>query len=220
MNQPSLIFAPAIIPHLDALRSSQGRKPLPFDITGIRFDDDALDDTFDDLLIFNNRTTACLSIGTTVPGKYWTLNPVTDEGITGAGRLVPGYYENSHVIGIHGAKWPNFAHEAWVQCGKLMYARDVNKDGIIEVDEPIQSGYGKGFNIHRCNKNSLAEYVDHFSAGCQVSWWARAHEAGIAMHKEAMSIKTPISYFLTTVKEWQDLLGIEDVRSFILNGCI
>jgi hypothetical protein len=210
-----IFLVPQLLPHLDRMRGKHNAPNFLFDIAGIRFDDNAMDNGFDDLLIFNNRKTAIVSIASTIPGKYWTEHPVTDAGVTGCGRLVPGYYPASHVLGIHGAQYPDFKHEAWIQCGKLRYARDTNKDGIIEDFEPVQEGYGKGFNIHRCSRSQIVQYVDKYSAGCQVSEVAAVHEAAVAMHKESMSATAPISYLLTTKEEWFELLDTENIRPIL-----
>jgi hypothetical protein len=209
-----VMLAPKLIPYIEAIRAKHFPKAKPFEITGIRFDDNAMDDKFDDLLIFSNQATAIISYATTVPGKFWVQNPM--GGNDGAAFIVPGPYEDSHVLGIHLKSKPDIAHEAWVQCGKIKYARDVDKDGMIDAWEPEKNEYGNGLNIHRANKYGITPNVNKWSAGCQVSQIAAAHEAAIEMHKGSMDVKTPISYLLTEAKDWFEFLGTEEVKKFIL----
>jgi len=207
-----------MIDQFNEVMQQYGADYKDFNIVGIRCDDDALNDSFDDLLLFFNGSKYIASPASTVPGKWWTQNPVTDAGVTGAGRLAIGYYPESHTMGIHGASHPDFAHEAWCQTGVLKYYRDVNKNGIIEFFEPLQSGSGKGFNIHRASAAKIMQFVDKWSAGCQVSQNHKLHEAGIQMAKESMDTKNPISYLLTKKEDWQNALQVEDIRAKLIKG--
>jgi len=78
--------------------------------------------------------------------------------------------------------------------------------------------YESGLNIHACIGDGLKE-VDRNSAGCQVSEFMSVHNAGLAMHKESMNIKKPISYLLTTVDDWSGFLNLpkSEVRQWIMN---
>jgi hypothetical protein len=203
-----------ILQIIDSVIQKHYAKKKDFNIIGIRFDNSSMDDDFDDLILFSNNKETIISAATTVPGKFWTEHPM--EGLPGTAHLLPGYYEASHVLGIHGAKYPDFAHEAWIQCGKLKYAQDVNKDGVIETSEPVKEGYGAGLNIHRASKAQIAKYVDRWSAGCQVSQDAEVHESAVAMAKESMDIKEPISYLLTEASAWSEFIGSDDLREFLM----
>lgn len=213
-----IIKRPGLLTVLPQLFALFGAQMDSFGIVGVRLDDNSLDDDFDDFLLPYDTSEVVVSQATTVPGKYYTDNPVTYKGVTGAGRLVRGYYKNSHIIGIHGRRYPDYAHEAWLQCGVLKFARDVNKDGIIEVGEPVQEGADTGFNIHRCGRNEIAKYVGKNSAGCQVSSDAKVHEYAISMYKRSARNGKAISYLLTEKEDWEKLFGCSDVRKFILTG--
>jgi hypothetical protein len=194
-----------IIDILAELRKTHYGVTKEFNITGIRFDCNAMDDKFDDVLIFHNTSKAIISTATTVPGKFWTLHPM--QGLAGTAHMVDGLYEDSHVLGIHGARYPGYAHEAWVQCGKIKYRQDVNKNGIIEESEPSKESWESGLNIHAALGEN-EKPVDRNSAGCQVSEFMSIHKQGVAMHKESTDIKKPISYLLLTAKEVSEFINI------------
>lgn len=191
---------------LEAMRAKAYGRPKGFNITSIRFDNDAMDNKFQCRTFMYNKTTAIMSTSTTVPGKFWTLHPMA--GLAGCGRVDPGMFEDSHVLGMHGVKFgPSYAHEAWIQCGKLPFRQDVNKNGLIEINEPGGASWTSGFNIHSC-VGDLTQFVERNSAGCTVNEFMTVHKAGVAMHKESMSVKIPISHHLTTADEWSGFLNV------------
>ena len=207
---------PELIPSLTALYAGFNAPVAPFNVTGIRLDDNAMNDEFDDYLVFwTPDGNAIVSVATTIPGKWGTLNPVTYKRVKGAGRLVKGFYRNSHSFGVHARSNPGFAHEGFLQTGKLRFFRDVDGDGIINDIEPSQDGSDTGFNIHRASKAQLAEFVGKYSLGCQVSQYADAHEAGVALYKASMLNGNPISYLLSEIDDWMPLVGHGDVRQWI-----
>lgn len=207
---------PELIPSLTALYDFFKAPVAAFNVTGIRLDDNAMNDEFDDYLVFwTPDGNAIVSVATTIPGKWGTENPVAYKGVRGAGRLARGYYPNSHILGIHARSHPNFAHEAFLQVGRLRFLRDVNGDGIIEDSEPTQTGSDTGFNIHRASKAQLVEFVGKYSLGCQVSQYADAHEAGVALYKASMQNGSPISYLISEIDDWMPLIGHGDVRQWI-----
>jgi len=140
-----IIQSSKLVPLLNTMRNKFFGYPKEFNITGIRFDCQAMDNKFDDLLIFHNAATSIISIATTIPGKFWTLHPM--QGVAGTAHMKPRLYEDSHVIGIHGAKYPGYAHEAWVQCGLIEYRQDIKHNGTIEISEPTKQSYETRLNI-------------------------------------------------------------------------
>jgi hypothetical protein len=133
---------------------------------GIRNEDNPEKDLFNDQIGIATDEFIYLFQGTTDPGMWWTLNPVTYQGITGAAHIVEGIHKNIWRVGIH-ASGSAFAHEALIQTGNsIRFYRDTNKDGKIESTEPIQSGY-VGINLHRAGFDDPAN-IGKYSAGCQV----------------------------------------------------
>lgn len=99
---------------------------------------------------------------TTDPGQYWLKHPMNSKGTA---ILVPGQYRGSHAIGKHRGKY-----EALVQVGAVKVYRDNDKDTEHDVN-PDEVSNEKGYfgiNIHRSNAYKTSNYVDKWSAGCQV----------------------------------------------------
>lgn len=95
---------------------------------------------------------------TTDPGFYWLQNPMNIEGTA---ILVPGQYIGSHKLGLHRGQY-----RAFVQCGKMRFYRDSNKDQKYDLEPTtIQMGV-IGCNIHHAGINSTI--IDKWSAACQV----------------------------------------------------
>jgi hypothetical protein len=135
-------------------------------IFGIRDEDNQGKDLFNDIIGIATDETIKLYTGTTDPGAWWTRNPVTAAGVTGAAHLCEGFHREAWRVGIHSSKTP-FAHEALVQTGNSVKVwRDVNKDFVRQGNEPVQSGYF-GINIHRAGIDD-PKYIGKYSAGCQV----------------------------------------------------
>lgn len=135
-------------------------------IFGIRNEENAEKDQFNDLICIATDDLIHQYQGTTDPSVYWTKNPMTAEGFTGAAHVCEGWHQNIWRVGIH-AKGTNFAHEALIQTGnKIRIWRDVDKDFTEDEGEPIQSGY-YGINCHRAS-SQLTEVIGYYSAGCQV----------------------------------------------------
>jgi hypothetical protein len=135
-------------------------------IFGIRNPDSPELDQFNDMIGIATEENVKIFRGTTDPGIYWTINPITAAGLTGAAHVCEGFHPYIWRVGIH-AQGTNFAHQALVQTGnKIKIWRDINKDFRPE-DEPTQVGYF-GINLHRASSNTDAETIGRYSAGCQV----------------------------------------------------
>ncbi len=132
---------------------------------GLRNEIDQKSDLFNDYIGICSGDIIRIYEGTTDPGAWWTLHPVTVEGVTGAAHLCEGFHKNSWRVGIHAQGTP-FAHEALVQTGnKVRIWRDTNND-FSDDGEPEQSGY-YGINIHRAGLDDPNK-IWKYSAGCQV----------------------------------------------------
>lgn len=157
---------------INYLKNLYAQYNIPWDeinLFGIRHEEDQQLDIFNDFIGIATENEIKVFPATVDPGKPWTLNPVTVNGLTGAAHLCLGYHPNAWVIGIHGTN-PKFAHEALVQIGNSVAIwRDTNKDGLFEQGEPIVRGYF-GINIHRAYPPGAGATptIGLYSAGCQV----------------------------------------------------
>ena len=99
---------------------------------------------------------------TTDPGQYWIDNPMNSRG--GTAILVPGQYKGVYKIDKHNGKYEALCQRN----GKVEVYRDGNKDKQYDYDEDsTQEGYF-GINIHRSSAYKPTNYINKYSAGCQV----------------------------------------------------
>jgi hypothetical protein len=155
---------------LAALYYCKGATLQEINLFGVRRNGgNSLDDKFVDMLgIMTASGDVFTVIGTTIPGRYWTENPVTWRGITGAAHVVPGFYKNLWCVGIHGAKYPDFKHTALIQVGPVAIYRDTDKDGAVSTVDPVQTSDEIGIDFHRASKAEVVENIGLYGAGCQV----------------------------------------------------
>lgn len=100
-----------------------------------------------------------LFVGTTKPGIPNLLKPINPKG---AAIVVPGFYPNVFVRGLHKGKYP-----ALVQNGHFKVYRDNNKDSIIDYAGPIFDSSNDGINLHH-GSITPSLFIGLYSAGCQV----------------------------------------------------
>ena len=82
----------------------------------------------------------------------------------GCAILVPGQYRGVYKIDKHGGRYEAICQRN----GKVKVYRDDNKDDTYDYDaDSIQSGYF-GINIHRSSAYKTGNYINKYSAGCQV----------------------------------------------------
>jgi len=133
---------------------------------GLRNEADQQADLFNDFIGICSGDIIKVYAGTTDPGAWWTLHPVTASGATGAAHLCEGFHKNAWRVGIHAQGTP-FAHEALVQTGnKVRIWRDLKSNFTRDDSDPEQSGYF-GINIHRAGLDDPNK-IGKYSAGCQV----------------------------------------------------
>lgn len=97
---------------------------------------------------------------TTEPGIYYMYKPYNPAG---SAILVPGQYRGAWKIGKHRNKY-----DALVQAKPIKVYRDNNRDKIYDM-KPITIKSGMfGINIHRSSEYSKPQFVNTYSAGCQV----------------------------------------------------
>ena len=141
-------------------------------IFGIRNDYDDKSDLFNDQIGIATEKEVHIYQGTTDPGMWWTLHPVTYQGVTGAAHVVEGFHPHIWRVGTH-ASGTAFSHQALIQTGNsIKFWRDVDKDMVYDKkDDPIQVGY-VGINCHRAGLDDPMN-IGKYGAGCQV---VRNHE--------------------------------------------
>ena len=98
-------------------------------------------------------------VGTTDPGTFWRQNP---ENVNGTAILKPGYYKDSHMVGIHRG------YKALQQRGPVTVYRDDNRDAVLNTTGMQEDTGIFGINIHRASETIASVQVDKWSAGCQV----------------------------------------------------
>ena len=90
------------------------------------------------------------------PGVPWLENGLAK----GTAILVEGQHRGCWTFGKHRGQY-----DALVQCKPMPVYRDANKDQILDLDSPIETGIW-GINAHKAGRNSNT--VGRYSAGCQV----------------------------------------------------
>lgn len=109
---------------------------------------------------------------TSDPGKYWLQNPLNKNGCA---ILIPGQYEESHALGVHGRSGPN-PYKAFEQVNKMMYVRDNDRNDTLDFSlyrDPVKRRIHAFFdniksNIHRASALKIVQFVERYSAACQV----------------------------------------------------
>tara|TARA_B110000196_G_C21150518_1_gene669313 strand:- start:3035 stop:3829 length:795 start_codon:yes stop_codon:yes gene_type:complete len=97
---------------------------------------------------------------TTDPGLHWIHHPLNNDGCA---ILVPGQYD-AYKIDKHRGKYDALCQRA----GKVKVYRDGDKDDVYDYDgDTITTGY-YGINIHRSSAYKTTNYINKYSAGCQV----------------------------------------------------
>jgi hypothetical protein len=97
---------------------------------------------------------------TTDPGLYYLRYPLYKKGTA---ILAPGQYLECWRLGLHNGKY-----KALVQTGNVKVYRDANRDDKYDYDESTAEWGLFGINIHRASKWGVVNYINKFSAGCQV----------------------------------------------------
>lgn len=170
---------------------------------GLRNEADQQSDLFNDFIGVCAGDAVRIYAGTTDPGAWWTKNPITAAGATGAAHLCEGFHKNAWRVGVHAQGTP-FAHEALVQIGnKVRIWRDVDKDYEMGEKDLVQEGYF-GINIHRAGLNDPNK-IGKYSAGCQVVRYHKDFEELLEIVKASETFKknktgARFSYLLLNIK--------------------
>ena len=97
---------------------------------------------------------------TTDPGTFWLNNPSYPQGTA---ILAQGQYRDAYGVGLHKS-----TYEALVQAKPVTVIRDYDRDAVLDFSNgEKQTGYF-GINIHRAESSGTTQFINKYSAGCQV----------------------------------------------------
>jgi hypothetical protein len=109
----------------------------------------------------NQPKWSCLYVGTTEPGRYYTINPLNRGG---AARLQLGQHRQIWTVGRHRG------YEALQQVGPAILVRDANRN--FYRDDRVTTEYWNGINLHTTKttgwRGAFNSYISTWSAGCVV----------------------------------------------------
>lgn len=116
----------------------------------------------------NNEKQLFLFAMTTDPGKYYLQNPMNKDGTI---ILVPGQYKECYGRGLHNGKY-----ECFKQARNMYYVRDNDRNITLDFslyrDPEKLKKHGfwgmNGTNLHRASEYKIVQWVERYSAGCQV----------------------------------------------------
>ena len=133
---------------------------------------------------------------TTDIGIRYLKAPINKDG---AAILVPGQYRGIYSVAKHRGKYDALCQKN----GKVKVWRDDDRDKILDMDDStIQEGY-YGINIHRAATTGEVEFVNGYSAGCQVFKDTRDFNEFMALIK--LSAKKYDNKFTYTLIKEEDI---------------
>lgn len=97
---------------------------------------------------------------TTDPGTFWLNNPAYPQGTA---ILAQGQNLDAYSIDLHRGKY-----QALVQKKPVTVIRDYDRDAILDFNNGTKETGNFGINIHRAESSGSTQYIDQYSAGCQV----------------------------------------------------
>ena len=98
---------------------------------------------------------------TTLPGRNYLLHPINQKGTA---ILAENQYVDSYRLDFHRGKYLALCQYA----GSVAVYRDNDLDDEIDTDGiNVEWGFF-GINIHRAHNTFLAQWINFYSAGCQV----------------------------------------------------
>jgi hypothetical protein len=97
---------------------------------------------------------------TTDPGTFWLNNPSYPQGTA---ILAQGQNVNAYAIDLHRG-----LYTALRQVKPVTVMRDYDRDAILDFKNGVKETGLFGINIHRAESSVTTQYIDKYSAGCQV----------------------------------------------------
>ncbi len=137
-----------------------------------------------------NQWEVLICKATTDPGFYWLEHPMN---VKGTAILVPGQYIGSHKTGLH------HNYKALIQCGKMKFYRDRNKDDTYDFDPDTIEESVIGCNVHRAGTDSTL--INKWSAACQVIAKLVEYEAFMSLVNDHLEKGYPDLFDYTLLEE-------------------
>jgi hypothetical protein len=139
-------------------------KPYQLNIVGLRSVDTNANRFDDEIHVFyklpDGKWGYHIYQATTDPGTYWLNNPSYPEGTA---ILTQGQNVNAYAIGKHKG-----LYTALVQVKPVTVIRDYDRNAILDFNNGIKENGLFGINIHRAESVGTTQYINKYSAGCQV----------------------------------------------------
>lgn len=165
-------------------------------IIGVRANNNKVTNRFDDFIVViystNNKDNCMVAFpATTEPGITYMQNPMNGKG---AAILPEGQYRGTWKWGFHKNKY-----RALVQCKPITVYRDKNKDDKYDLDPKTFDKGMFGINIHKAGEAS--QYVNNWSAGCQVIAKETDYNTFINLCKKQMASGHGDTFTYTLINE-------------------
>mgnify|MGYP005812148005 CR=1 FL=1 len=139
-------------------------KPYQLNIVGLRSKNVNSNSFDDEIHVFYTKPDGKWNYhifpATTDPGTFWLNNPSYPQGTA---ILAQGQNRDAYSIGLHRGKY-----EALVQVKPVTVIRDYDRDAILDFDNGSKETGNFGINIHRAESTGATQFIDQYSAGCQV----------------------------------------------------
>lgn len=139
-------------------------KPYQLNIVGLRSKNVNSNSFDDEIHVFYTKQDGKWNYhifpATTDPGTFWLNNPAYPQGTA---ILAQGQNLDAYAIDLHRGKY-----EALVQKKPVTVIRDYDRDAILDFNNGIKETGNFGINIHRAESTGSTQYIDQYSAGCQV----------------------------------------------------
>lgn len=139
-------------------------KPYQLNIVGLRSKNVDSNSFDDEIHVFYTKRDGKWNYhifpATTDPGTFWLNNPSYPQGTA---ILAQGQNVNAYAIGLHRGKY-----EALVQVKPVTVIRDYDRDAILDFNNGKTEKGNFGINIHRAESSGSTNFIDKYSAGCQV----------------------------------------------------
>ncbi|HEY9048285.1 MAG TPA: hypothetical protein VIN08_20400 [Ohtaekwangia sp.] len=157
-----------MISRIKALLKDEGHvlytKPYQLNIVGLRSRSTVANRFDDEIHVFYCDAQGTWNYNaykaTTDPGTYWLRNPSYNDGTA---ILMGGQYKDCFSIGLHRGKY-----KALKQVKPVTIIRDYDRDAFLDFENGTKQTGIFGINIHRAESSGSTQYIDKYSAGCQV----------------------------------------------------
>jgi hypothetical protein len=154
-------------------------RPYELNIVGLRSQSTKSNSFDDEIHVFYTTSEGKWNYhvypATTDPGTFWLNNPAYEQGTA---ILPQGQYRGAYAIGLHRGQY-----EALIQAKPFTVLRDYNRDAILDFNNGMKQTGNFGINIHRAESSGTTQFINKYSAGCQVFQNAADFEAFMKLCK-------------------------------------